>query len=158
MVIYLIRATFVVLIAAVALTQFARIRASVPMEAPGKLEQDVRALGPHEVPSSIPETVAASVPQCAPQLLLTTVHLDGSGSATARYVLTLPREARFVYLGLAGGTANPVQIAARWATGSALHILGLRERKAPTNVVLVQIPASCPHLKNLDWTKLSPWR
>ena len=116
------------------------------------------ALGLRPVPPPVPGTLAGVAAGCGQPVSLAWVDFNGLGQAAARALLTLPGEPRFVYLGFVGARAAPAPIAARWATASLLHVLGLRAGDVPREVVLVMLPPACPQLAGLDWSRLSPWR
>jgi len=154
---YLVRTTFLSLVALAIAAQATRLAGSTAPDANSTLEQNIRTLGLGILPSDNPHLLTISAPGCAQPLQLTTVQFDGTQSAVARYLLSLPGEPRFIYLGFVGQTPDPLQIAMRWGAGTALHVLGIHQSRAPKGLLLVTIPSSCLDLKKLDWARLSPW-
>lgn len=153
----MLRATFLSVLALIILAQSVRLQQSAPTGVSTRLDRDLRTLGMIAGPSDLAGTLSISASTCAEPLFLTAVRFDGSGSATAQYLMGQPGEARFIYLGFVGERPDPWQIAVRWAAHTVLHVLGLRGSKAPGKVLLVLIPATCPQLGNVDWAALSPW-
>lgn len=154
---YLVRATFLVLVVLTISAQFHRHKESVAQEVPSTLEQNIRALGLNITPSDMPQTLNLSAPGCGQSIVLTKVLLNGAGSATARYRWAQPGEARFIYLGFVGQRPDWLQMVARWGIWTVLHVLGIYDRSAPKEVLLLTFPASCRELDDYDWAVLSPW-
>lgn len=116
------------------------------------------SLGLRRVQSTMADVVAVEAPGCAEPLMVTHIHFDGFGQSTARALMELGTQPRFVYLGFVGEYASPVSIVSRWAVASLLQALGMRRDDVPHEVLLVTLPVACPGLTQMDWSELSPWR
>ena len=151
------RGVFAALALLVLAAQIMAIRADmVTPEAPN-LGAGLVGLGLRPAPSPAPDLLAATAPGCAEPLLLTLVDFNGVGQAAGQGLLDRPGVPRVVYLGFVGTHAGTATIMGRWAVASLLRLLGLRAEPAPQRVVLVMLPTACPDLRELDWSRLSPW-
>lgn len=153
----LVRGIFGALAALVLFAQVTRTETDAQARPPPDPAGVLAAFGLRPAASTLPDTLAALAPDCPQPVTLVRVDFNGLGQAAARSVLALPGAPRFVYLGAVGTQADAVSIAARWAAASLLRVLGLRAGEVSREVVLVMLPASCPRLAGLDWSKLSPW-
>jgi hypothetical protein len=154
----LLRGVFLGLAALTVAAQAQRLAADIPAAEETTLQAGLAALGLRPVTPALPDTLAVAAPGCADPVVLANVHVSGLGRDTARTLLDLPAEPRFVYLGFVGARADTVAIAARWAAASVLHAIAPDRGSVPLDVVLVMLPSACPALARLDWSRLSPWR
>jgi hypothetical protein len=121
------------------------------------LDAGFAALGLLPALPPAPGVQAATAPGCADPVLLTWVDFNGLGTAAAHALLDLPGVPRVVYLGFVGTHTRTAPILGRWAAASLLGLLGLRQGEVPQQVLLLMLPAACPDLQALDWSRLSPW-
>ena len=153
---WLLRSAFVGLALLVLATQIGRLMASAPQAETWSPDPMLAELKLQATAASFPGTFAANAAGCDEPIVFAGVGFNGLGKETARALLRRPATPRFVYLGFVGEHASTPSMLARWAIASLLHLVGLRLKAVPDELVIVMLPLACPALAKLDWSRLSP--
>jgi hypothetical protein len=152
-----VRVGFVLLILLGLLEQIAWFRTlrtgAGPMET---LVAGVARLGLQRVGQDASGLIHAAAAGCAVPVTLGLFALDGGEDASAAELLGPSVRPRFVYLGSMEEQIDRPLIWKSWLFANIEALLGLRQTRVPTKLVMVVLPKDCPHLDELNWAMLSP--
>ena len=153
----LLRLCFVSLMVFGIASQYAAGRdATAAADAQSRLVDGLKRLHLHIEPATSDDVFSARSPSCEAPIKLTLARIDGGDADTLVRLRSPDHEIRYVYLGSVDAKRSEASILLRWLLTHVRFVLGLSPMDAPSQLVLVVLPKSCPDLAALPWSALSP--
>jgi hypothetical protein len=153
----LLRLCFVSLILFGLASQFAAGREGVvAADARGRLFDGLKRLDLHIDGAATDDVLTARSPSCQAPIQLALSRIDGADDGTLAQLRSPDDTVRYIYLGSVEPKRSQPTILLRWLKARALFVTGLRPLDAPSQLVFVALPGTCPDLAALPWSALSP--
>jgi hypothetical protein len=121
-----------------------------------ELATDAAELGLRNAGPDESGLIRATASGCPLPVTLGLFALDGGEDASAAELHGPSMRPRYIYLGSVAEQVDRLHLWGLWLRANVKALLGLRQTRVPTKLVLAVLPEDCPHLAKLDWAKLSP--
>jgi len=152
----LLRLAFSLLIIIGVAAQFAWLRAAhAPADDDGVVLSATAGLGLRVVPVS-QVLIQAFAPGCADPARIALVGLDATRLLHASNDAAAGSDGLYVFMGKTAARPAFARFYIMRVLADAQAVFGLRSTRAPSHVVHITLPQSCPKLAKLAWVELSP--
>lgn len=101
--------------------------------------------------------ILAAAPGCEAPLAVGFFAIDGGENQRFAPLLTPATQPLYIYLGQSRARFSRWDNAFLWVRATVGMVAGWRHETVPRKMVVVVLPKSCPELRKLDWSSLSPW-
>lgn len=128
----------------------------VAADAQGRLFDGLKRLDLQIEHATTDDVLTARSRSCKAPIQLTLSRIDGADDDTLAQLRSPDDSVRYIYLGSVEAKRSQPSIMLRWLQAHILFVLGLRPLDAPSQLVFVVLPGTCPDLAALPWSALSP--
>jgi hypothetical protein len=155
----LLRLAFVLLILLSAIGQLQALRRNNPDTGDAaSLTAPLAALGLRSTAPDADGVISATAPDCPVPVRIGTIAAPGIEPSQAALFSGPGARTHYIYLGLVIERPAAWRLYMRWLQGDMAALVGLRSRNAPVYMVAAAMPDECPHLADIAWATLSPWK